>query len=158
VTERPRRYCGDLIVAGGAATLLSGVPSTLYALLRREDLSEATRAAGAMLISPGSSMLDLFEAAAVVHVAVSFFWAALLVRFLPRRHVVLRAIVAAVTIGVLDLRVIAPLMFPEVARLAFWPQMADHVMWGASLGVALALRRQKNARKELGSDVRSSRR
>jgi hypothetical protein len=137
------RYFGDLLVAGAAATLLSGLPSTLYAFARQEDISEATRAAGAMLIPPGSSMLELFEAAAVVHVSVSFFWAAILVRFLPRRHVVLGAVAAAVAIGVLDLRLIAPLMFPEVAKLAFWPQMADHVMWGLSLGLALAWRRRK---------------
>jgi hypothetical protein len=130
----------DLAVAGGAATLFSGIPSTLYAFLRHEDISEATRAAGAMLITPGSSMLELFAAAAVVHGCVSLFWAALLVRVLPRRHVVLWAIAAAVAIGLLDLRVIAPALFPEVARLAFWPQMADHVMWGASLGAALAYR------------------
>jgi hypothetical protein len=140
--QRLRGYLTDLLVAGTAATLLSGLPSTLYALSRNEDISEAMRAAGAMLISPGSSLLELFEAAAVVHVAVSFFWAAPLVCFLPRRHVVLAAIAAALAIGVLDLRVIAPLMFPEVARLAFWPQMADHAMWGASLGVALAWRRR----------------
>ena len=138
------RYLGDLLVAGAAATLLSGLPSTLYAFARHEDISEATRAAGAMLISPGSSMLELFEAAAVVHVSVSFFWAAILVRFLPRRHVVPGAVAAAAAIGILDLRVIAPLMFPEVAKLAFWPQMADHVMWGLSLGLALAWRRRKS--------------
>ena len=140
-----RDYLTDLLVAGGAATLLSGLPSTLYALYRREDVSEATRAAGAMLISPASSMLELFQAAAVVHVAVSFLWAAPLVRFLPARHVVIGAIAGAIAIGVFDLRVIAPLMFPEVARLAFWPQMADHAMWGASLGVALAWRRTRRA-------------
>ena len=142
-----RGYLGDLLFAGGAATLLSGIPSTLWALYRHEDVSEATRAAGAMLIPPGSSMLELFQAAALVHVAVSFFWAAPLVRFLPRRHVVITAIAAAIAIGIFDLRVVAPLMFPEVARLAFWPQMADHVMWGASLGVALAWRRRKRSRK-----------
>ncbi|HEX2828658.1 MAG TPA: hypothetical protein VHP37_20050 [Burkholderiales bacterium] len=140
-----RRYFGDLLLAGTAATLFSGLPSTLYAFVRHEDISEATRAAGAMLISPASSLLQLFEAAAVVHVAVSFFWAALLVRFLPRRHVVAGAVAAAIAIGIVDLRVIAPLLFPEVARLAFWPQMADHVMWGLCLGLALAWRARKIA-------------
>ena len=140
-----KRYFGDLFLAGAAATLFSGLPSTLYAFVRQQDISEATRAAGAMLISPGSSMLELFEAAAIVHVCVSFFWAAILVRFLPRRHVVAAAVAAAIAIGLFDLRAVAPLMFPEVARLAFWPQMADHVMWGLCLGLALAWRR-RNAR------------
>ena len=138
-----KRYFGDLFLAGAAATLFSGLPSTLYAFDRLQDISEAKRAAGAMLISPGSSMLELFEAAAIVHVCVSFFWAAILVRWMPRRHVVLFAVAAAIAIGLLDLRVIAPLMFPEVAKLAFWPQMADHVMWGLALGLGLAWRRRK---------------
>ena len=153
--ESKRRYFGDVLVSGAAATLLSGLPSTLYALYRHEDVSEATRAAGAMLIPPGSSMLELLQAAVVVHVAVSFFWAALLVRFLPNRHVIAAAIAAAIAIGVLDLRVIAPLMFPEVARLAFWPQMADHVMWGASLGAALAWRRRQLSRPRRGTRGRA---
>ena len=138
-----RRYLGDLLAAGTAATLFSGLPSTLYAFVRHEDISEATRAAGAMLISPGSSMLELFQAAAVVHTTISFFWAALLVRFLPRRHVILGSVTAATAIGVFDLKVVAPLMFPEVARLPFWPQMADHLMWGLCVGVALAWRDRK---------------
>jgi hypothetical protein len=45
----------------------------------------------------------------------------------------------AVAIGLLDLRVIAPAFFPSVAALAFWPQMADHLMWGACLGLPLQL-------------------
>ena len=139
------RYFGDLLLAGTAATLFSGLPSTLYALVRHEDVSEPMRAAGAMLISSGSSLLALFEAAALVHVCVSFFWAALLVWVLPRRHVVPAAVVAALAIGLVDLRVIAPLMFPEVARLALWPQMADHAMWGVCLGLALAWRRRGRA-------------
>jgi hypothetical protein len=134
------RYVGDVLAAGIAATLFSGLPSTIVALVRHEDVSEATRAAGAMLISPASSMLELFEAAAIVHVTISFFWAALLVRLLPRRHVIIAAIAAELAIGVFDLRVVAPLLFPEVARLALWPQMADHAMWGLCVGVALASR------------------
>jgi hypothetical protein len=26
-------------------------------------------------------------------------------------------------------------LFPEVAALAFWPQLADHLIWGACIGV-----------------------
>ncbi len=70
-------------------------------------MTEATRAAGAMLIPATSS--------------------------------------AAAAIGLLDLRVIAPLFFPEVAALAFWPQMADHLMWGACVGVVLQVRWKRDA-------------
>jgi hypothetical protein len=85
-------------------------------------------------------MMKLFVAAALVHAAVSFFWAAILFMLLPRRHVVLWAMAAAAAIGILDLRVIAPLFFPGVAALAFWPQMADHLMWGACFGLVLQRR------------------
>jgi hypothetical protein len=149
VTKTPlksttRSYLADLLVSGLAATLLSGLPSTLYAIAVREDVSAATRAAGAMLLGPGASFAELFLAAALVHVVVSFFWAAILVSILPRRLTIMWAIVAAVLIGVLDLAVIAPVFFPEVAALPFLQQMADHLMWGATLGGALALRRRKS--------------
>lgn len=99
-----------------------------------------------MLVPASSSAAALFAAAALVHSAVSLYWAAILWLALPRRHTALWAIAAAVAIGLVDLRVIAPLFFPEVAALAFWPQMADHLMWGACLGVVLQVRWQKDAR------------
>ena len=37
------------------------------------------------------------------------------------------------------------LLFPEVAALAFWPQMADHLMWGACVGVVLQVRWKRDA-------------
>jgi hypothetical protein len=116
-----------------AATLLSGIPSTLYALATGGDPLQATRAAAAMFPLSGR----LFADAALVHGAVSLFWAAILFFVLPRRHTVAWAIGAALLIGVLDLRVIAPRFFPEVAALQFWPQMADHLMWGACFGLVL---------------------
>ena len=140
-------YWGDLLVAGWTATLLGGTPSTLYALATGGDPMEATRAAGAMLIPAGSGTIELVLAAAVVHVCVSFFWAAILVRILPRRRVVLWATATAAIIGLLDLRVIAPVFFPEVAALPLGPQMADHVMWGASLGWVLG-RRSRTRRSQ----------
>jgi len=78
------------------ATLLSGIPSTAYALLTGGDAMEATRAAGAMVGRPDSVL-----AAAAVHLAVSTFW--------------------------------------SVAALAFWPQFADHLAWGAFYSVGLSL-------------------
>jgi len=96
-----------------------------------------------MLIRADSPLAHLIAAAAVAHSAISFFWAAILTYALPRRHTVAWALGAAVLIALLDLRVIAPLMFPEVARLPFWPQVADHLMWGASLGAALWWRRRR---------------
>jgi hypothetical protein len=129
-----------LLSAWLAATVLSGLPSTLYALITGSDVTEATRAAGAMLISPDSSVAQLFAEAAIVHSAISFFWTSILTLILPRRRTVFWALVISVFIAVLDLRIIAPMMFPEVARLVFWPQFADHLMWGASVGITLQWR------------------
>jgi hypothetical protein len=130
----------DWLVAGSVATVLSGVPSTLYGVLTGADIAEPTRAAGAMLIAANSSDPQLFIAAAVIHITVSFFWAGVLILILPRTFVVSGCVLAALLIGILDLRVIAPCFYPEVARLPFLPQMADHLMWGTCLGLVLRRR------------------
>jgi hypothetical protein len=131
---------GDVLCAWIAATLLGGIPSTLHAWLTGGDIMEATRAAGAMLVPPSSSLPRLLLAAAVVHGVVSLVWASLLVVVLPRRHTIVAAVVAAAFIALFDLWFIAPLWFPEVGALAFWPQFADHLLWGLSLGVTLRWR------------------
>ena len=127
----------DLLYAWLAATLLSGIPSTVFALATGGDAMEATRAAGAMVGRP-----DSLVAAGAVHSAVSFFWASVLWLELPRGQTTLWALAAAAAIAVLDLQVIAPIVFPEVAALAFWPQFADHLMWGACVGVTLEYRQR----------------
>lgn len=132
----------DAFVAGGCAALLSGIPSTLYAWLTGGDPMEATRAAGAMLISATSGDTKLFIAAALVHTSVSLFWALVLVLVLPRRYTLGWAIAALACIAVLDLRVIGRL-FPEILALSFWPQFADHIAFGAVLGAVLTYRRMR---------------
>ena len=92
---------------------------------------EATRAAGAMVGRPDSIL-----AAAAVHLAVSTFWSVVLWFTLRSAW---WALPASALIALLDLRVIAPLFFPEVAALAFWPQFADHLAWGAFYSVGLSL-------------------
>jgi hypothetical protein len=98
-----------------------------------------------MLVSPLSPLPRLFLAAALTHAVISLFWTAILVMALPLRHTLVGAVLAAALIALLDLRVIAPLFFPEVAALAFWPQFADHLMWGLSVGLALHWRRRRRA-------------
>jgi len=90
-----------------------------------------------MLLPGETSTWKLIGSAAVVHPAVSLFWAVILWRVLPRRATLEWALLAAVLIGLLDLKVIAPLFFPAVAALDFWPQMADHLMWGAVFGLSV---------------------
>jgi hypothetical protein len=136
---RGKRYWPDCAWAGGGAALLSGLPSTVHAWVTGGDVLEATRAAGAMLIPPTSSVPSLVAAAAVVHVAVSAFWTLFLVAALPKRHTVSWAVLALACVAVLSLRVVGPL-FPEIAALAFWPQFADHIAFGLVLGTVLRWR------------------
>jgi hypothetical protein len=152
IRQYPARsyFWGDVVVAGGSAALLSGIPSTLYAWITGGDIMEATRAAGAMLVAAGSSAKVLFLAAALVHAAVSFFWSVLLVCLLPHRLTTLWAVLALACIAVLDLRLIGRL-FPEISALPFWPQFADHIAFGAVLGMVLEYRRIKRSHRLAGS-------
>ena len=95
-----------------------------------------------MLISPNSSDGRLFIAAAMVHLCISFFWAALLTWLLPHTRTVLWAMAALTVIALLDLRVIGR-VFPEIYALPFWPQFADHLAFGAILGGTLKWRRSR---------------
>ena len=128
-----------------SATLLSGIPSTVYALATGGDPMEATRAAGAMLLPSEPNVFRLLAAAALVHCTVSLFWACVLWLALPRRHTMLLALVASAAIALIDLRLIAPAFFPGVAALEFWPQFADHLAWGACVGAALRKSRGSSA-------------
>ena len=85
-------------------------------------------------------------AATLVHAAVSLFWSVVLWLALPDRRTILWALLASAAIALVDLRVIAPAFFPEVAALAFWPQFADHLMWGACYSVGLSLGRPRATR------------
>jgi hypothetical protein len=145
-TNEFRHLWIDALLAGACAALLSGIPSTLYVWWTGQDVMEATRAAGAMLISVESSDTRLFWSAAVVHAVVSMFWATVLAWVLPRKRTLVWALVASAGIAVLDLRVIGR-VFPEIHALAFWPQFADHLAYGAVVGAVLQWRWR---RRELG--------
>ena len=135
-----RTWIADVAIASAWAALLSGLPSTLYAIVTGGDPLEDTRAAGAMLISYTSSDPALITAAVVVHVAVTLFWAFLIAWLLPRRHIMWSALAASALIAFLDLKLIARWFFPDVYLLDFWPQFADHIVWGAALGATLEWR------------------
>lgn len=136
----------DLFWAWLVATVFSGLPSTLYALATGADPLEATHAAGAMLLPATTDKATLVAAAFLVHPAVSLFWTLVFARLLPARHLLAWAIAGSAVVGWLDLRVIAPLLFSEVAALPFWPQFADHLAWGALLGATLQYRLRRASR------------
>jgi drug/metabolite transporter superfamily protein YnfA len=129
-----------VLVAGGLAGLLSGIPSTVHLLLTQGDLTASLLALVAMVTSEELPLPQVVAVAGGVHFAVSFGWASVLVALVPRRAPVLGALVASALIAVLDLRLIAPYFFPDVAALAFVPQLADHLAWGATVGVVLRVR------------------
>jgi hypothetical protein len=139
--RRHGRTLRDIVAAWLVATIFSGLPSTLYALLGGADPAEATLAAGPMLLPYETSVTTLVAAAAVVHGGISLFWTLVLARLVPARREVPWAVLASAGIAILDLKLIAPEFFPAVAALDFWPQFADHVMWGLCLGGTWTFRR-----------------
>ena len=137
---RSRYPARDVFWAWLVAAVFSGAPSTVIFVVTGQDLWLPVRAVGSMLLSADAPASMLFLSAALVHCGVSLFWIVVISSVVPPRHAPLLAIAASTAIAVVDLRVIAPLFFPDVAALAFWPQFADHLMWGALVGFTLKLR------------------
>lgn len=130
----------DALVAGAAAAVVSGLPSTIWALAAGDDPLEATVAAGSVLWPNERRRTRLLAAAVPLHLALSLGWALVLVRVLPRRREVASGAVAGLGIAALDLGVVGRL-FPRVHALALLPQLADHVLYGTTVGYVLARRR-----------------
>ncbi len=135
----------DGAVAAVVAAVVSGAPSTLWALARGRDPLEAVRAAGTALI-PAAGPLVGIAAGAVVHGVVSLGWGVVLGCLVPRQRPVVAGSVAGVAIAGLDLGLIAPRFVPEVAALDVGPQVADHLLFGATVGAVLRLRQRRRHR------------
>lgn len=141
--------------AGLIAGAVSGAPSTAYSLLAGSDLLAPIRAAATIVYAhalPGPWPLI---AGVGVHFAVSTLWAAVVLALphapwvmgrLPRERRIALATAAGAAIGAFDLLVVAPLFFQAVSRLPFWPQMADHALWGAAVGWTAAFGTTRAAR------------
>ncbi|UGS34901.1 hypothetical protein [Capillimicrobium parvum] len=129
----------DVAAAGLAAAVLSGAPSTAWALARGGDPLDAGRAAGAMVVGERAGAAVQFAAAIPVHLALSLGWTAVLARVLPARRTAAWGAAAGLAIAVLDLGVIGR-RFPAIRRLPAGPQLADHVAFGAVAGAVLARR------------------
>ncbi|MFC3896631.1 hypothetical protein ACFOWZ_34580 [Lentzea rhizosphaerae] len=102
------------------AVVLSGLPSTAYALAVGDSPLRATRAAGS-LVRGGVG------AGVVVHLAVSAFWTFVLTRLRVRG--VIRGAIAGLLIAALDIEVIGR-HNPEIRALPRVPQWLDHVAFG----------------------------
>jgi hypothetical protein len=139
-SEPSREIVEDALVAGAAAAVLSGAPSTLHALLTGVNPLEASLAAGTLLLRDERRPARLLPAAIVAHGALSLGWALVLAAVLPRRRTVAWSVVAGLAIAALDLGVVGR-RFPRIRALALLPQVLDHVAYGASVGCVLSLRR-----------------
>jgi hypothetical protein len=105
----------------------------VYCLAAGRDPLEATKAAGTLVLPEDAPPWLLVAAAAPVHLALSFFWAAVLERTLPVRHRAAWGAVGGLAIAALDLGVVGR-RFPAVRRLPVVPQLADHALFGAAVG------------------------
>jgi hypothetical protein len=126
----------DVLVAAGVAGVVSGIPSTLDALRHGIPLSRSTAAAGTLL---GKASLTR---GIVAHAALSVMWAAVLARVLPSRHRIATGALAGAAIAALDLGLIAR-RYPAIRTLPQAPQLADHVLFGATVGAVLDARARR---------------
>jgi hypothetical protein len=131
---------GDLragILAGAVAGALSGAPSTVHALVTGRPPLDAVRAAGTLLLADDAPPGRLAAAGVVAHGALSLGWGVALAGVLPRRrHAVWGALAGLVIAGV-DLGVLAR-RWSRIRALPRWPQVADHVAYGALVGAVLS--------------------
>lgn len=148
VDARPHAVA-DGVVAGGVAAVVSGTPSTVHALLTGGDPFEATLAAGTLVLPHESRPLALLLAAIPAHTAISLGWGTVLALALPRRRTVAAGALAGLVIAALDLGVVGRRL-RRIRALPTWPQVADHVAYGAVVGAVVAHRRAR--RGEVDAD------
>jgi hypothetical protein len=133
------------IEAGLVAAVVSGAPSTLVALVRREDVLMGARAAGALLLPRERRTLPLLAAAVPVHLGLSLGWAAVLDRALPRGREPIAGLLGGLAIAALDLGVIGRRL-PAIRALPQPRQWVDHAAYGLAVGAVLARRRRVDCR------------
>lgn len=142
LVDRPRWRRGlpgkirEGLTAAAPAALLSGLPSTAYALATRRGVLDATEAAGTLLLRDERRRPRLIAAGVVVHLAVSALWGAVLGVVLPRRNVTLYGAIAGGAIAAFDLGVVGR-RYERIRGLQLGPQIADHIAFGGVVAWAL---------------------
>lgn len=136
-TALSRSQLVNAIRASIPAAVLSGLPSTVHALIRNRDPLEATVAAGSILLPREERRARLLLAAVPVHVALSVSWAIVIAIVLPRKRPIVEGALAGIAIAALDLRVLGR-RFPRIEALQVMPQLADHIAFGVIAAVAIA--------------------
>lgn len=135
------RVLRDGLIAGSIGGVVGAAPSTLHAFATGRDPLEATLAAGTIVLPHERRSARLLMAAAVTHGSVSLGWGIVLAVGLPQRHPVFLGSVAGLAIAALDLGLVGR-RIPRVRRLPLWPQLADHMVYGAVVGAVLRRRQQ----------------
>lgn len=132
---RQRIRCG--LRAGAIASVLSGAPSTTWALATRRPLMEGTRAAGTLVLGEHAAPRRLALVGVAVHEAISLGWGVALAFVLPRRAPVRWGAVAGLVIAAVDLGVVGR-RYPRIRALPALPQVADHIAYGATVGFVIS--------------------
>lgn len=135
----------DGLAAGALGGALSGIPSTVWTLVRGGDPLEAVRAAGTLVRSPAAGPASLVVAGAGAHTVISFAWAMLLAVVLPEHRTRTAGAAAGLAIAVLDLGAVGR-RYPAIRALPAWPQIADHVAFGLLVGAVVGERRRRQRR------------
>ena len=133
-----------MLRAAAVAGTLSGAPSTVHALVTGADPLAAARAAGNLLLAADAPPAELLAAGALAHSLLSLCWAAVsaaAVRRTSRPPVVVGLAVGA-AIAAVDLGLVAHgpagRRWPLIRALPVWPQVADHLAFGALAAVVVA--------------------
>jgi hypothetical protein len=140
--RRSERLPGDALSAGLAGAACSAIPSTVWSLVRGDDVLEGGRAAGAMVLPHERRTAVLLAAAAPVHLALSIGWAAVMATALPRGREPIWGVVGGMAIATLDLALIGR-RIPSIRTLPQGRQWADHAAYGLSVGLVLRARRSR---------------
>jgi hypothetical protein len=139
-----RQGLSDAVVAGAAAAVLSGVPSTVHAIASGANPLEASLAAGTLLLGDERRRSRLLPAALAAHGALSLGWAIVLTAGLPQRRPLAWSALAGLAIAALDLGVVGR-RYPRIRALPLAPQILDHVAFATSVGFLVSRRRSRRA-------------
>jgi hypothetical protein len=131
----------DGVRAGLAGAVVGGGPSTIHALLTGRDLREATVAAGSIVLPREDRERRLLVLGAGAHVVISAAWGVALAAALPPRRTVRAGAVAGLAIAAVDLGLVGRRV-DRIAALPLLPQLLDHLVYGATVGAVLGMRRR----------------
>lgn len=126
----------DVFRATLVASVVSGAPSTVHAVLTGRGVLDAARAAGSLLPGRDDDRPGLI-AGGIVHAVVSGFWGAVLGLVLPKRHTASWGALAGVGIAAVSLPTIGR-RHPPIAALPPVPQWLDNVAFGLVVGSLLS--------------------